>query len=53
MKLKTISIAVLAILVMGCNPSSNKSVNNTINSEIKTDSTEYLKPEDLNITEEK
>lgn len=53
MKLKTISIVVLAILVMRCNPSSNKSVNNTINSEIKTDSTEFLKPEDINITEKK
>lgn len=53
MKVKTISVAVLAILVMGCNPSSNKSVNNTINSEIKNDSTEFLKPEDINITDKK
>lgn len=53
MKAKIILATMLTVLAMGCKPSSNKSTNSAANNEARIDSTEFLKPTDINITEKK
>lgn len=53
MKAKIILATMLTVLAMGCRPSSNKSTNSAANNEARIDSTEFLKPTDINITEKK
>lgn len=53
MKVKMILATMLTVLAMGCRPSSNKSTNSAANNEARIDSTEFLKPTNINITEKK
>lgn len=54
MRKEIILAASIAILAVGCGSStSKKTAGKTINSETKTDSTNFLKPGDMNITDEK
>lgn len=54
MRKEIILAASIAILAVGCGSStSKKTAGTTVNSETKTDSTNFLKPRDMNITDEK